>query len=143
MLQQGASLAAEEEEIDRARDEAEDFGKPKKIPTNATNAFGLTDSSANQDCPETVQLVPAAAIAPAVPVVSAPVATPAPAPPSFSHSHPILDNSNNHSFFSTGPLPAFTARSNGTSPSGCKLNVFILSPWKHDNGVTYLFVYLL
>lgn len=121
MLQQGASLAAEEEEIDRARDEAEDFGKPKKIPTNATpNAFGLTDSSANQDCPETVQTVTVAA-PPPPPPAAAPA--PAPPPPSFSHSHPILDNSNNHSFFSTGPLPAYTARSNGTSPPGCKLKI--------------------
>lgn len=75
ILQQGASLAAEEEEIDRARDEAEDF-----------------------DCPEEK-------VGP---------------PPNFAHN--ILEgNSSNHSFFSSGPLPAYTARSNGTSPSGCWL----------------------
>lgn len=44
---------------------------------------------------------------------------------SSSFAHSILDtnnSSNSHSFFSTGPLPAYTARSNGTSPSGCKSN---------------------
>lgn len=96
---QGASLAEEEEEIDRARDEAEDFGKPKKL---SGNSCGLTDSSAHQDSPEMVQGINAATL-----------------PANFVHNHPVLESSNNHSFFSTGPLPAYTVRSNGTSPSGC------------------------
>ncbi|XP_046642953.1 uncharacterized protein LOC124328287 isoform X2 [Daphnia pulicaria] len=79
ILKQGASMAAEEEEIDRARDEAEDYFDP------AGNKVTVNSSS-------------------------------------FAHS--ILDtnnSSNSHSFFSTGPLPAYTAQSNGTSPSGCWL----------------------
>lgn len=43
---------------------------------------------------------------------------------SSSFTHSILDTNNSgksHSFFSTGPLTAYTAQSNGTSPSGCKL----------------------
>ena len=103
ILQQGASLAAEEEEIDRARDEAEDIGKPKQISTE--HSVLLTGSSANQAC-------------------SAEVLTPVPVPvaasSSYGHTHSILDNgSNNHSFFSTGPLPAYTARTTGTAASAC------------------------
>lgn len=99
ILKQGASMAAEEEEIDRARDEAEDyFGK---CTFNVWFFFSthrvvylILDPAGNK-----------------VTVNSS----------SFAHS--ILDtnnSSNSHSFFSTGPLPAYTAQSNGTSPSGCK-----------------------
>lgn len=96
ILKQGASMAAEEEEIDRARDEAEDLGKCHRV--KSTLLLYLTNTST--DVVENKGIVDSS---------------------SFAQS--ILENNisgNSHSFFSTGPLPAYTARSNGSTPSGCK-----------------------
>lgn len=101
ILKQGASMAAEEEEIDRARDEAEDFGKSFLfISQFDLKCRCLTNRTLFSDTPGSKVIANSS---------------------SFAQS--ILDtnnSSNSHSFFSTGPLPAFTARSNGTSPAGCK-----------------------
>lgn len=97
IFSQGVSLAAEEEEIDRVRDEAESFGRIFYMITHG----GHDESSflyffAVVECDQ----IKSSSNQPGLPQT-------------------ILDSSN-HSFFSSGPLPAYTARTSGEAPSGCK-----------------------